>query len=198
MKRIVSTIPLFFMIILVGRGQSNQNFRILADVFDSGGLGLSSPRSANFFNSTIVGQSAGLLSSLSQNFKASSGAAGPFYAEPGATSVEDVPVLPSEYALEQNYPNPFNPSTVIRYQLPTASHVSLRVYNMLGQEVATLVEGIQEAGFKSVTFSAEGRRLYSSSGSASGGDAHHLSSGVYFYRLQTADKSIIKRMMLLR
>jgi hypothetical protein len=74
--------------------------------------------------------------------------------------------LPKQFALRQNYPNPFNPSTTIRYDLPVKSNVRLTVYNILGQEVISLVDGIQEAGFKSVQW-----------------DGISASSGVYFYRI---------------
>lgn len=77
--------------------------------------------------------------------------------------------IPEEFALYQNYPNPFNPSTTIRYTLAVQSRVRLTVYNILGQEIATLVDGIQPAGGKEVRWNA-------SSGA----------SGVYFYRLSAA------------
>lgn len=89
--------------------------------------------------------------------------------------------LPSTYALRQNYPNPFNPSTVISYDLPAASHVLLRVYNMLGEEVATLINAGENPGRHVVRFDASG-----------------LPSGAYFYRLSTGTFTETKRLMLLR
>jgi len=86
-----------------------------------------------------------------------------------------------EYELAQNYPNPFNPTTTIRYQIPTAEVVSLKVYDVLGKEVATLVSGRQEAGNYAVPFNASG-----------------LSSGMYFYRLQAGSFVETKKMMLVK
>jgi len=85
------------------------------------------------------------------------------------------------YSVSQNYPNPFNPSTVITYQLPTAGYVTMKVYNTLGQEVATLVDAFQDAGIKSVAF-----------------DAAPLPSGVYFYRLQSGTFIQNKKMLLVK
>ena len=87
--------------------------------------------------------------------------------------------IPTSFNLEQNYPNPFNPVTTIQYSLPRAEHVSLKMYNPLGREVATLMNGQEEAGFKSVEF-----------------DGRNLSSGVYFYRL-TAGAFVQTRKMVL-
>jgi hypothetical protein len=83
--------------------------------------------------------------------------------------------------LQQNYPNPFNPSTVISYSIAKAGNVTLKVYNMLGQEVATLVNGYQAANSYKVNFNASG-----------------LSSGVYMYKLSTGSNEIIKKMVLMK
>ena len=85
------------------------------------------------------------------------------------------------FALSQNYPNPFNPSTAISYKLAASGHVTLKVYDILGRDVATLVNGQRTAGEHSVTFNAAG-----------------LPSGVYFYRLQAGNYSATKKFMLLK
>jgi hypothetical protein len=88
---------------------------------------------------------------------------------------------PDKFELFQNYPNPFNPSTKIEYQLPSDGIVSLRIYNMLGQEVSTLVNEQQESGYKSVEWNAS-----------------QVSSGIYFYRLQCGSYSSMKKMMMVK
>jgi len=97
------------------------------------------------------------------------------------TSVEDEEALPRSYVLEQNYPNPFNPETEIRYGIPLGGHVVIRVYTMLGEEVTTLVDEYQGAGWHSVVFGGE-----------------DLSSGLYLYRLETAEFVSSKKMILLK
>jgi hypothetical protein len=109
----------------------------------------------------------------------------------GLTGVDDVSVMPTEFALYQNYPNPFNPTTTITYDLPDERQVSLKVFNMLGQEVATLVDARQSAGHYTKTFSAIG-------GSVSGGDAKNLASGLYIYKLTAGTSVSIKKMSLIK
>jgi photosystem II stability/assembly factor-like uncharacterized protein len=89
--------------------------------------------------------------------------------------------VPTEFGLSQNYPNPFNPSTTIRYELPHASRVSLKVYNVLGQEVATLVNETKPAGVHEVQF-----------------DAGSLASGFYYYQLKAGAFVGTKKLLLLR
>lgn len=94
---------------------------------------------------------------------------------------EDENELPSEFQLDQNYPNPFNPSTRISYEIPVNSKVTLKVFDMLGRQVATLVDGWQSAGSYSVTF-----------------DAKAQASGVYIYLLETGGITLSKRMVLIK
>jgi len=97
----------------------------------------------------------------------------------GITSidVDQSSIRDFQYKLHQNYPNPFNSMTTIIYQIKEKGLVQLKVYNLLGQEIVTLVNEEKPAGMYSVLFSAEG-------GSASGGDASNLPSGIYIYSLR--------------
>jgi Secretion system C-terminal sorting domain len=86
---------------------------------------------------------------------------------------------PSRFALEQNFPNPFNPATTIKYSVPKSSFVTLKVYDLLGNEVFTLVNGEKSAGYYQLQFYAS-----------------NLASGVYFYRLTPGDKIEVKKLLL--
>ncbi len=97
------------------------------------------------------------------------------------TSVDQNKNTPSKFELMQNYPNPFNPSTTIKYQIPEAGMVTIKVYNILGQEVATLVNGMKNSGSYEVNF-----------------NANNLASGIYVYRLQAGDFLQTKKMLLLK
>ncbi len=97
------------------------------------------------------------------------------------TAVRTTEQLPQKFQLEQNYPNPFNPSTDISYTIAKAGNVTLKVYNMLGQYVATLVNGFQAANTYKVNFNASG-----------------LSSGMYLYELSTGSSVITKKMVLMK
>ncbi|MBL0174419.1 MAG: T9SS type A sorting domain-containing protein [Ignavibacteria bacterium] len=91
------------------------------------------------------------------------------------------PANPTSIVLEQNFPNPFNPATTLTFSVPTALTVSLRVYNLLGQDIATLVNGKVEAGTHTVDF-----------------DASALPSGTYYYRLQSGSTVLTRTMTLMK
>lgn len=97
------------------------------------------------------------------------------------TGADEGKGLPKEYVLRQNYPNPFNPSTIIKFELPKESRVSLEIFNLIGQKVATVVEGMKPAGSYEVPFNASG-----------------LTSGVYMYKLSAGNQVFTKKMVLMK
>jgi L-ascorbate metabolism protein UlaG (beta-lactamase superfamily) len=98
-----------------------------------------------------------------------------------STSVDYNRPFPSKFNLEQNYPNPFNPSTVIRYQLPMNSQVSLKIYDLMGREVATLILEFQNAGLYDITW-----------------NAGKITSGIYYYKLVAGSFVETKKLTLLK
>ena len=98
-----------------------------------------------------------------------------------STGIKQEKEIPNSFHLFQNYPNPFNPSTKISWELPTNSWLTLKIYNVLGNEVATLVNEEKEAGYHSIKFNAS-----------------NLPSGVYFYRIKSENFIDTKKMILLK
>ncbi len=100
---------------------------------------------------------------------------------PPASGISDNPMIPDHFALDQNYPNPFNPSTVLRYQLPVESRVTITIYNVVGQKIATLVDGVEKPGFKSVEWNAS-----------------RWGSGVYFCRFRASYFTQTRKLVLMK
>jgi len=107
-------------------------------------------------------------------------------ANPVPTAVNDKPIQPTSYSLEQNYPNPFNPTTQIVFSIPQTERVTIDIFNILGEKVATLLNGTVNAGTHIVTFDARN------------GVGSLLPTGVYFYRLSTPNFTATKKMLLLK
>jgi hypothetical protein len=97
------------------------------------------------------------------------------------TGLETEEDIPSEFGLSQNYPNPFNPVTLIKYQVPEASHISIKIYDVIGREIVTLVDEVKQTGVYQVSFN--------------GGN---FASGVYFYKMKAAEFVSVKKMNLLK
>lgn len=130
---------------------------------------------------TLTAPAAGRYT-VNAGFKSPSRQWGTTQVDVGLTGVHDGPSgMPGEYRLDQNYPNPFNPSTTIGYTLPAAAHVTLKIFDMNGREVATLVDRMEGPGPGTVKV-----------------DALHLATGTYFYRLQAGDFIETKHMTVMR
>ncbi|MCB0732697.1 MAG: T9SS type A sorting domain-containing protein, partial [Ignavibacteriae bacterium] len=121
--------------------------------------------------------------SLAENWKASEGNGTPGKMNSGLVSIDDKEIIdiPNSYQLFQNYPNPFNPSTTIKFAVPKQSKVAIKIFDVLGNEIKTLHEGIKQTGTHLINF-----------------NAGNLSSGVYFYKLQYGNSQLIKKLILLK
>lgn len=108
------------------------------------------------------------------------------FVAPNVTGVEKLDMIPEKFDVAQNYPNPFNPSTIIRYSIPEATFVSIKVYNMLGQEVVTLLNKEMKSGVYNVTW--QGKDNY----------GNKVSSGTYLYRVIAGKNILSKKMVLLK
>lgn len=106
-------------------------------------------------------------------------------APPVSVETED-PIMPEEFIVHQNYPNPFNPMTKIRFQLPEDSHIVVRIFNTLGQEIRTLANAPYKAGYHSVRWDGKDN------------NGNPVSSGIYLYQIQAGTFSQVKKMSLLR
>ena len=97
------------------------------------------------------------------------------------TSIDEISGPPNKFVLEQNYPNPFNPTTIIKYQLPKSSYVTLKLFDLVGREISVLVDGLKEAGLHEVSL-----------------DGSRMASGVYFYSMKAGEFNSVKKLLLLR
>ncbi|MBN1754570.1 T9SS type A sorting domain-containing protein [bacterium] len=114
---------------------------------------------------------------------------GPVSLNPGSYMLKlvgEAPIIPTAFALYQNVPNPFNANTTITYDVPQEGTVSLAVFNVLGQKVKTLVDGVETAGRKTITWNGNTD------------DGNPVNTGVYFYRLETEKSNFVKKMILMK
>jgi hypothetical protein len=141
--------------------------------------GLHTTLSAHFYCNNTPGSGCITIKVVMQNSSESHTA--DFCAVVWPVGIKPISTNATEFKLEQNYPNPFNPSTKINFSIPKSDYVDLRVYDILGREVAVLVSGYSQAGVYEVEW-----------------DARNFASGMYYYRLKTQDNVSVKKMSLVK
>jgi len=171
-----------------GTAPANATIDVFSDAEDEGQtyLGETTADNSGNFTFTIPDPAPEMLANFTATATDVSGNTSEFSQAASITDVKEKSNIPHTFSLEENYPNPFNPTTVIRYDMPEKTHVVLRVFNLLGKEVATLVDKEQGAGSYSVSW--DGRDHF-------GGK---VASGVYLYRLEAGEFVAMKKMLLLK
>ncbi|MFH1526587.1 MAG: T9SS type A sorting domain-containing protein [Bacteroidota bacterium] len=170
---ILSVVSSFIIILMIGRHveaqYSHKNY-----VFASAGTfaGNSSFEMCGTLGQPVVEESGNGTFNISAGF---------WYGDIWTDVNEDFLKLPSKYELLNNYPNPFNPTTIIKYSIPKSGFVAIEIINILGENIATLVNEYKTQGFYKVEF-----------------NSFNLSSGIYFYRIHTGNFVDVKKMILLR
>ena len=171
-KKIINVVLIFVFSVSAAFSQ----YQITNSVISSGGNTVSN--TSNIFVSTVgeafIGKTSNTLNQNQIGFWY-------VYQQTTLTDVEDEETIPTVFKLEQNYPNPFNPTTIIKFAVPEKSNVLIKVYDILGSEVATLVNEEMGAGWYRKTF-----------------DANNYSSGVYLFRMEAGKFISTKKMILLR
>lgn len=174
MKKIKIGVVLVFL--LMSAGTAFSQYQITNSVIGNGGGKLSN--TSYIFYSTVgeafIGKS---INSTNQQLAGFWNV----YQQQIITGVKDEETIPVTFKLEQNYPNPFNPATTIKYAVPERSHVIIKIYDITGSTVATIVNEELNAGWYKQEFNAVG-----------------ISSGVYFYRMEAGNYVNIKKMLLLK
>jgi len=173
----MKTIPIILILISLFASRTEAQNKISSSVLGNGGTTISGN------NNRIAGTLGQNLIGVSSNADNTSNAGFWYQTADFVTSVEQIEtdLLPNEFRLDQNYPNPFNPSTTIQFAVPKTSNVTLRIYDILGREVATLIDEKYQPGQYKIIF-----------------EAGQLASGLYMYRIQAGDFRETKKLMLLR
>ena len=162
-------------------GQSSANYRIESDVLDVAGA---PSTSVNYELEDATGQPLGVGLSISSHFELRSGFLTPWTTI--STSVESLPRPVESFALGQNYPNPFNLETGVPYSIPQRTHVVIRIMDILGNEIITLVNENQGQGFYVVKW--RGTNHY----------GKHVANGIYLYQIKAGAFSQVRKMNLIR
>ncbi|HEX2788362.1 MAG TPA: T9SS type A sorting domain-containing protein [Ignavibacteria bacterium] len=155
---------------------------LLVEIRHTGFTGTS--RSTDAIGTAIPGYGTDFSACWTGNYTGTAGSQGNFSVvqlTSLVTGIHTEPGIPAEYSLKQNYPNPFNPATTINFAVPTNQFVTLKVFDKLGREIATLVNEMKTAGNHYVNFFAD-----------------DLASGIYFYKIQAGDFTETKKMMLIK
>lgn len=175
MKKPLWSLPCFFFLLLSIQITLAQN-QIAFGVISGGGEKISNNEYSliGTVGQPVIGK---LTSNTNQKFSGF----WYLYSEDVLTAIEDEETIPNSFKLEQNYPNPFNPSTVIKYAVPERSSVLIKVYNIVGEEVAKLVSEEKDQGWYEVTLNSTG-----------------LASGIYIYRMTAGNFINTKKMILIK